>query len=377
MDPHDFEALRHALISTGFPLEATVEDYLHELLFYGITTDVGYSRRGSDGPERDVDFVARRGVFRESLEAPEVPHSRLSVTGTLHVAIECKSRRTGVKWFFSHYGGEEPARDWGPVLRPRGFVSVSHSVNKLTVEKPVAALGVHGASICSRGIELRPSGVDGKPAVRSAGTVDPTAARTQTHQYKYDSDPSSIRNGVSQLQFAMPSMVHRVLSPVIKQRKTSGVLEVPDLSTPPGARLQFHVDIFAAYLVTTAELWLLKSGTGFSEIGAAKSLDEIATSAQMLELTSSVSDERRNQVRQAFASDTRWSAKKLTDPATRQYFDWLEPIVAGLEVLRPSVFIVTADSLRATLKDHMLKLEGVVKEMGLTAGAQLGLKHWA
>src|SRR5687767_12327215 len=99
MDPRDFEALRHALISTGFPLEATVEDYLHELLFHGITTDVGYSRHGSDGPERDIDFVARRGVCRESLEASEGPHSRLNVSGTLHIAIECKSRRAGVKWF--------------------------------------------------------------------------------------------------------------------------------------------------------------------------------------------------------------------------------------------------------------------------------------
>ena len=57
--------------------------------------------------------------------------------------------------------------------------------------------------------------------------------------------------------------------------------------------------------------------------------------------------------------------------------DIMMPDVSGLEVLRPSVFIVTADSLKATLEDHLLRLERIVKDIGMGVGERLGLKNWA
>ncbi len=145
-------------------------------------------------------------------------------TTRLNLLIECKYNYPGIKWVFSPHVQTSYIPKFLYVLQNQE----KYSLYQLRADLP----------ICTRGIELNNSGFD----------------------------PNTISRGLNQLRYGMPNLILQEALNIQKKRNP----------------VKPHLSYICLILVTTANLYILKSNQGLDTYQSAKSLTEVAHEVKAL-----------------------------------------------------------------------------------------------
>jgi hypothetical protein len=355
--------IKNALFASGMPLEYSAETVLRRCNFRTVSGDFSFVRAGAQG-EMSIDLAAERRVFSESLEGQfEAKLKVLKVIGDWRILVECKFRTENVRWLFAPYEGPltkvEEYHSGG--LEHRGhivfgavFAETDAPVRFVRLSQPSGAQAQNPwpaivPAVSLRGIESRPVNAD------SVGGAS-----------RHEAYSSEIRKAARQLQFAvMPYMWPTVREWVTRARAESYQREPP---RPVG----FSATFFSPYLVTTAELYVLKPSATIETIRAARSIDEIASPVDALEFATSPSMELLEHHRALLHEFRQWPQSDLTQASERAFFDAWEPVAYKLEQLSPSITVVRYSQLERCLNAHAEALNRFMAESGSSWGSGRG-----
>lgn len=238
------EKLTQQLLSSGLPLEFLVTQML---------TKVGIEPRGyyhymrqteqQVNKERSVDIHAEV-YFTDSA----------SFRGRLALLLECKYANQGVKWVFARSGNS----------RPEGYGVVTCldrlSTMRIRDMRPLYRFD-HELPRCYTGVSIS----------------------------NKNSDRTLVREGVHQVRYALPNLIAE---------------EMVD-QTSIARDSDMFVSFVAGVIVTTADLYVLRSGVQLSDYENARSLDDIADIATALLVSEYPGDDMMS-----YCSDTALSALK-------------------------------------------------------------------
>jgi hypothetical protein len=210
--------LKDLLLKSSLPLEQLVIEKLTSQRFW-VAGVYPYIRPNEQNISTEFSVDLHAYTFIDNRE-------NSSTSATLNFLIECKYSYQGTKWIFSPNAssillGLAPEVGFLYCLTHQG----KYRLYELTTDFPV----------CTRGIELTQDG----------------------------SNPHNTSRGLSQLRYGMPNLI-------FQERESVQDISRPDLS------------FIGLVLVTTAELYVLKSYQSLETYRAAQSLDEIAYRTQAL-----------------------------------------------------------------------------------------------
>jgi hypothetical protein len=208
-----------SLLKSGLPLEAVVANQLISLGHH-VLGEYPYLRPDEKNEIREFSVDIR--TF-SNVQPTEPSHA-------LSMLVECKYRNPHTTWLFA------------PVPSDSYAIGLLHDTSDLaTVRFHNDALWRFEEKIgyCVGGVEIAPDGTCNRDAVR---------------------------HGVSQLRFAMPTLVERALKSAYEDLWSEGR----------------HVEFCCPILVTTADIRILRSGVSLAEVEAAESLDEISSQKDAL-----------------------------------------------------------------------------------------------
>lgn len=217
---------KSTLVSSSLPLEFEVANLLVKNGF-SVSGDYSYLRSISGE-------VKTFSVDIHSLAFPPFTNPD-KVTGCLELLVECKHRRDTKKWLFLP---DPNYPDYSSVTIGSTF-RVMDEFSPYVVKTRAAEDFDRDLNFCYKATEIN---------IQNGSCQD-----------------SDIRTGISQLQFALPRLVSKSA-----QHFLLGNIE------------DSEVYMFCPILVTTAELYVAKSGFSTAFVKAASSINDIAESAQFL-----------------------------------------------------------------------------------------------
>lgn len=238
---------KHGLLSSGFPLEVEVSSILINRGFH-VAGEFPYTRTiGGESKEFSVDIHAHHYLAKSDNPG--------EIRGQLHILSECKFRSPEKIWLFSPDMNEP---DFSPLTSSaiRQFSMLSSYEYE---RDPLLVFGRKPRAVV-KGVEMFQNGGNSS----------------------FDTD---IRHAMNQVRYSMPDKVAEIVSDLLE-------------SNPEDAKPCFLVPL----IVTTAEIWVLKSGVTVTDIQGASALSDIAEATDVVECHSPHSTDFGQHARKAFAS---------------------------------------------------------------------------
>jgi hypothetical protein len=366
MEDEALKKFKQALLSSGLPLEYSAEGVLRRRQFESVSGDFAFIRAGAQG-EMSIDLSAEKQIFCESLER-KVGGSfeTLRITANWDILVETKYRHDNVKWLFAPYEGTLNQSLLEYPVPPDGR---SHAIlgGPFASDAPVRQIGSQGLGrlhsaladaeqefletpICLRGIE----------------------SRVTDKIEKHEAYSAEIRKAARQLQFAIVPFMWPFLR-TIALRLRAGEYE-PNRSH--GELREESLELFSAYLVTTADIHILKPTASIEAIRNAKTIDDVAEAVPCVELATSPSNELVEHHRRILSETRNWPQLDLTSPSERKFFEQWEPMASLVEKLSPSIIVVGYKDFERCLAAHERSLSAYINISGRNWGKQHGYYGW-
>lgn|SRR3989338_624949 len=245
------------LLSSGMPLEYSVIQTL-EKLGIRVPREYKYERINETGVPT---------LFSIDVHATEIDALR---NLWLELFIECKYRHEGTRWVFTP---EEYHEFFRPTFRDT-FVIIDALETNRQVDVDLLNQFSGRYLLCGKGVEL----------------------------LAQDANPKSIEQCVQQLRFGL---VDKVIDCIIHQ--ADGLLGRP---TP--------VFVLVPIIVTTAELWRLRSGVSIEDIRNAEELEEIAELKDLLIIHRDPDNQLKRHTQNAFTTCLTAQHKERLDEALKK-----------------------------------------------------------
>ncbi len=208
------------LLSSGVPLEYAVIDVLDQL-FIKEPIEYTYERKNEVG--RDTEFSV--DVFATTY---------LDKTATrCKFLIECKYRHDSIKWVFTPFH-----------LSESEAIELEVAIDDFAIDRSKTNFLLDSfysiSDLCYKGIEVS----------------------------EKDSNSESIKKAVYQIRYAMPDLIYEEVSSQIRLKLSNSKYNFPA--------------VLIRLIVTTAELWQIKSGTSLEDFKSANEIDEVAVKKNMI-----------------------------------------------------------------------------------------------
>lgn len=211
---------KDALLKTSLPLELLAAEILHRNEIY-VNGEYAYLRANEHGESAE---------FSVDLSAFRIFESNQIISLTLNFLIECKYNYPGVKWIFAPYANDEAV--------VTGVLSTFQDFCTRRIDSTPLYLLDDNFPYSFKGVELHAD----------------------------SANPNAIERGINQLRYAIPQKVSRILSSQVSCRHDE------DLS----------IVVLCPILLTTSELFIIKSGLSLETFQNVKNLEEIAEKVDYL-----------------------------------------------------------------------------------------------
>ncbi|MHB8598858.1 MAG: hypothetical protein ACYDER_18820 [Ktedonobacteraceae bacterium] len=215
---------KDSLLKSSLPLEQLVAEKLVGQYFW-IAGEYPYIRPNEQSISTEFSIDLHAYNFINGGEDSDT-------SAILNFLVECKYSYPGIRWIFS------PIESSMPLLSPpeSGYLyhlthQGKHRLYNFTTDFPT----------CTRGIEL-----------------------TQK-----DFDPNVISRGLNQLRYGMPNLISQERESIQRRRKKQN-------------KSNLEMSFIGLILVTTAKLYILRTGQSLENYRSAQSLDEIASPTEAL-----------------------------------------------------------------------------------------------
>jgi hypothetical protein len=283
------------LLASGVPLEHSVARIFEEL---GLRhpKEFRYERKNEVGIPQ---------VFSVDIHSAHIDKERNFWLETL---VECKYRHDGTKWVFT-------PRDYEASFGPKFaqlFVTLDQCCPDRVLDREAYTKFEDKYPLCEKGIELLPE----------------------------DANPKTIEQAVRQLRYAV---VANTVSAFSAQR--SGALNNPGVP----------IFVIVPIVVTTAELWRLRTGTTVEDVRRAEGIGEVADAQGVVVLQQTPNDSDMNETRAAFSrqfdTEEEWERRRsgelgVADIERESYEGFVDSIARNT----PSLFVIMRyDTVRSAL----------------------------
>ncbi|MBW3623805.1 MAG: hypothetical protein KY468_10410 [Armatimonadetes bacterium] len=207
------------LLKSSLPLEMLVSD---ELLVQGYYTwgEYAYLRKNEDAREVEfsIDVFAGREFEENGLH-----------WGTLNILVECKYNHPSVRWVFNPLPY---------ISSEKNYVSIIDDLSFEQIQRKPFFESLPSFDYCASGIELNSNGFD----------------------------PNTITRGLSQLRYCLPNLLSDEALKIARAYNDKDQ----------------YISFICPMLVTTAPLYLMKSGLTLEDFRNASSLTDVAEEKQVL-----------------------------------------------------------------------------------------------